>query len=609
MSRSLTAQKLGDSVLEGFKRLEQFRKARAYAVREYMGTYMAQQYGLTGERPINLVFLTIRALVPNLVQRAGATKVLTDILEQREYAEKVGLALTQLHRKLKMHRKLRAGLVDTALSGLSVYKTSLAQSGQRLTIDTDVDVDPMQIYTKLVGLDDLTVDPMCRRFDEGKFTGHRTRIERAKLLSMDGWDHDLVKRLPRAGLKDSSGIERSENITQDDPMSSTFNAWQDYVNVVEVWVPEAEAICYIPDPTEATAKDFLKMEEYYGPPDGMYTFGSITQPVPDNPFPVAPVGVWRDLADMTNRLFKKAMDQSDRQKNVGIYNPAQSDTAEAIHDALDGQWIPSEDPSAINIQSFEGADPGTVQMTQNLYSWFNLVAGNPDMMSGSAINSNKATGQQILQQNASISVNDMRDMMYETTAEISSKQAWFLHNDDLLFQPGQPGIPLIKRLPTGEEKQLYLTPDDKTGPFDTLGFEIVQRSMAVIDPQTREKMLTYFVSQVLPQAFMALQIATQAGQPFNISTYLANVAEDLGLTGVIDGIWEDPSFRSRMQWYSDMVGSPKKGAQGQAGGTGMQNNGGFAVGGSPMGTPTQQFNQNAQATAAEGQARMKGGGF
>lgn len=603
MSRSLTARKLGESVKEGFDRPDQFRKARAYAVREYMGTYMAEKYGMTGERPINLVFLTIRALVPNLVQKSGMNKVVTDILAQREYAEKLGLGLTKLHKQLKMHQILRSGTVDTALSGLVVYKTSLDQSGQHITVANDIAVDPMQIYTSQVSLDDLTVDPLCRRFKEAKFLGHRVRIERAKLLDLDGWDHDLVKRLPRAGSKHES--ERSEAITQGDINSMDFVAWQDYVNVVEVWVPEADAVCYIPDPCEAAPLDFLKIEEYYGPADGLYTFGSITQPIPDNPFPVAPVGIWRDLGDMTNRLFKKAMDQADRQKNLGFYNPANADTAAAAHDALDGTWIATEDPSSIKIESFEGADPGTVQMTQNLYGWFNLVAGNPDMMSGSAINSNKATGQQILQQNASVSIEDMRNMTYETAADISAKQAWFMHNDDLLFQPDQPGIPLIKRLPTGEEQQLYLSPDDRTGRFDTLGFEIVQRSMTIVDPATRERVLSYFLTQVLPNAFMALQIATQAGQPFNISTYLTNVAEDLGISAIVDGIWADPTFQSRMQWFADMQGTPKKLGKGTES---MQDGGGgFPIGGSPLGTPTQQFNQNAQATAALGQQSVKGG--
>ena len=112
MSRALTAQKLSESTKEGFQRLDRFRKARAYAVKEYCGTYMTEKYGITGEKPLNLVFMAIRALVPNLVQRAGMTRVLTDLLVQRDYAEKVGLALHQLHKKVKLHKTLRSGIVE-----------------------------------------------------------------------------------------------------------------------------------------------------------------------------------------------------------------------------------------------------------------------------------------------------------------------------------------------------------------------------------------------------------------------------------------------------------------------------------------------------------------
>lgn len=604
MSRSLTATKVSASAQEGFHRLKQFRKARAYSVKEYCGTYMTEKYGTTGEKPLNLVFMAIRALVPNLVQKAGMSKVLTDILAQRDYAEKMGLALYQLHKKIKLHKILRAGIVDMTLGGLGIFKSGLDFSGKSIPVADDITVDPMQLYTHLVSLDDFTVDPMCRSFGQASFLGHRIRIERAKLMKLDGWKKDLIKSLPRAGNKDSS--ERSETLTQEDTQSLEYAAWQDFVNVVELWVPEAEAIVYIPDPEEAVRSEFLAVNEYYGPPTGPYTFSSITQPVPDNPFPVAPVGIWRDLADMANRLFKKSMDQADRQKNVGVYSPSNADVADAIHEAIDGEWVASEDPQGVNIQSFEGADQGTVEMTQGLYSWYNLAAGNPDMLSGVGINSNKATGQQILQQNASVSIGDMRDMLYEAAADISAKHTWYLHNDDLMFVPGQPGIPLIKRQPTGEEQQMYLTPDDRTGEFDTLGFEIVARSMAVLDPIARQQLVTQFVTQVFPQAVNAFMMAQQAGLEFNISQYLMNIAEDMGITSVVDDIWTDPKFRARMQWYADTTGSPKKLDGGGSANTSQ--NGGFPVGGTPMGPPTQQFNQNAQMGAAPAQAALKTGG-
>jgi hypothetical protein len=181
-----------------------------------------------------------------------------------------------------------------------------------------------------------------------------------------------------------------------------------------------------------------------------------------------------------------------------------------------------------------------------------------------------------------------------------------LHNDDLLFVPGQPGIPLIKRLPSGGEQQLYLTPQDKTGPFESLGFEIVRRSMSVIDPALRVRLVSQFCTQIIPQAFNALLIATQAGQPFNVSRYLSIAAEEMGISEVIDEIWQDPTFRERMAWYQQTVGSPKKAGDG---GVGSTQNGGLPVGGTPLPGPTEQFNMNAQATAAEGQQANAIGGF
>jgi len=73
-----------------------------------------------------------------------------------------------------------------------------------------------------------------------------------------------------------------------------------------------------------------------------------------------------------------------------------------------------------------------------------------------------------------------------------------------------------------------------------------------------------------------------------------------------DGIWTDKNFQARMQWYADIMGSPKKsGDMGQS----VTQNGGMPVGGTPMGTPTQEFNQNAQAAAAVGQQNLNRGGM
>lgn len=607
MAVELTANRLSESVKEGFKRVRRFRLARASHIRKYVGTYMTETEGVTGTDPINLVFLAIRSLVPNVIQREGVNKILTPVIAQREYAEKLGLALDELHRKTHRARMLRACVVDMCF-GLTIVKTGLATSGQLFTVADDLQVDPGQLYSERISLDDFVCDPQCLSFDKAAFLGHRIRIERNKLLATPGWNQELIRRLPRAGTKGPN--DRAADLTKDDSQSSTTVDFQDYVNIVELYVPEAESVAYLPDPEEAASSDFLKIEPYYGPPSGCYSFGAITQPVPDNPFPIAPVGVWRDLSDMASQLFRKAMSQADRQKNVGIYQPSQTDVAEAIHDAKDGEWIASENPDGVQIKSFEGPSQEMVAMTSNIYGWFNLVAGNPDLMSGANINSDKATGQQILQNNASISVGDMRDMTYDFAAEISGKEAWYLHNDDLMFVPGQPGIPLIKRLPDGRERQLFLTPQDKSGEFDTLGFTIVKRSMTVIDSENRARLVSQFVTQAVPQAFQALMISMQAGVPFNVQRYLTRIAEDWGIIEVIDDVFNDPDFQQRMAWYAATIGKQnrKEGRSGPGGTMDTIQNGGFPVGGTPMPGPTTQFNQGAQATAATAQSNAAMGG-
>ncbi len=606
MAIELSAGKISEAVREGSKRVERFRKARASHIRAYVGDYFAQEAGMTGDQPLNLVFLAIRSLVPSVVQKEGLNKVLTPVLAQREYAEKIGLALDELHKKIHMARLLRSCVVD-ACFGLTIVKTSIAASGQLFTVAPDIKVDPGQLYSERISLDDFVVDPCCTSFDRAAFLGHRIRIERNKLMEAEGFNKELIKSLPQAGTKKD---DRAQDLSKDENNANEMRDLQDYVNIMEIYVPEAQSVCWIPDPEEMGATDFLKVEPYYGPSSGYYSFGLLTQPVPDNPFPIAPVGVWRDLSDMACKLFKKAMSQADRQKNVGVYDPANADVAEAIHDAVDGEWVASNNPAGVQIMNFEGPSAETVQFTQTIYGWFNLVAGNPDLMSGANISTDKATGQQILQQNASIGVGDIRDLVYDFAADISGKQAWFLHNDDLMFVPGQPGIPLIKRLPNGNERQLWLTPQDKSGEFDTLGFTIVRRSMSVIDPETRARLVSQFAIQVVPQAFQALMVAMQAGQPFNIQKYLTRIAEDWGISEVVDEIFTDPDFQSRMQWYASTVGKKNKKAGGASpGGMDTTQNGAFPVGGTPMGTPMQNFNQNAQATAAEGQSAMAMGGM
>ncbi|GAH02657.1 unnamed protein product, partial [marine sediment metagenome] len=270
------------------------------------------------------IFHAIRTLVPNLVMKNPITKVTTDDVEQEDYAFLLGLALDSIDKKIKMKTILRGGIV-AALFAMGIFKTGIAASGQVLTWG-DLQLDPGQVYSDLVDLDDFVIDPSCRSFDKPAFLGDRNRVPRQLLLDDNECDHDLVMRLPRSSHPDAKN--KIEKLTQSNLSNIEIFELQDFIDVVELFVPEANATLLIPDPEVIIFNNYIKGVSFYGPSEGPYTTLALTPPVPGNPYPVAPVGIWHDLHVMANKSMVKSMEQADRQKDVGVYDPAGADEAE-----------------------------------------------------------------------------------------------------------------------------------------------------------------------------------------------------------------------------------------------------------------------------------------
>lgn len=602
MSVELTAKVVSEAVKEGFERMRRYRKARAMFVKDYVGHYFRSEHGLTGEMPINLVFLAIHALVPTLIQREGFNKVQTDFLNQKEYAEMLGLALNRLQRKLKLKDVLRASVVDMCF-GFTVLKTSVAADGMLLQTADDQDVPLGQIFTDSISLDDFTFDPTATAFDKSAFMGHRVRVPRS-MLEEYGWDKDLLEQLPSANEhpRESQWVQ---SITQDGKKAARMHELQDYVYVVEVHVADADAIVYVPDPYQTTLDDFLHTQEYVGPDGGPYTIGALTQPVPDNPFPIAPVGMWRDLNDMANIIFKKFMGQSERQKDILLYRPELADVADAIRTALDGEAIGCTDPKGINVASFGGQNPDNQNMVQELKGWFNYIAGNPDQLMGAGNTADTATEYSGNQANASVRIEDMRDRIADVHADISRKQAWHLHTDPLMFDGNAPGIPLIRRVTGGQEVQLFLTPEQRKGDWLDFTFEIVKRSMTVLEPILRSRRLMEFHTSVIPSLAQSAMVMMQMGVEFNLPRALMQAAEEMGIAEAVQEVFQDPEFQKRMQILQSM--GPQQTGKAGSGLQGILQNGGSPMRGSMMG-PGTEMRQQQQAPAAEAQSAAGFGG-
>ena len=556
MPEYFTPTKFALAVKQGFERNKRHRRARAMFIKEYVGRYYASEFGLTGDEPINLIFNTIRATVPNLVMKYGVNKVATEITEYRQYAYLLGLALDKLDKTTKLKDTLRAGIVD-AFFMMGIFKTGLADGGKMLNFG-DILIDEGQVYTDLVDFDDFTADPSCKDYRKAAFLGDRNRIPRQILLDDDEFDHDLVLKIPKSTHPNAK--DKIESLTRRNMSDSEMYELQDFIDVVEVFVPGANALITIPDPSQKIFSEYLAAREYYGPKAGPYTILALTQPVPGNPFPVAPVGIHYDLHRMANKMMVKTMEQADREKSIAVADPSGADEAEDIRTAKDGDVIMGN-PDTVKVVTFGGNNVKSEAMLQQCQIWHNYMSGNPDQMSGLVSNAESATQANILQANATITIEDCRGMIYDVAAEVNEKMAWYLHTDPFI------NIPLSKRQPGGKYEQLQLTPEQRSGDFLDYTFTMKARSMSRLDPAVRTKRIVEFAANVVPSVMNTAMVAMQMGLPFNVQAAITDIAEEQGILDDVQDWFDDPTFMQRVQLQMAMNPQPAGKAQPVQGGT------------------------------------------
>ncbi len=595
---AISPRKIQEVVKSGFRRMEIYRRTRAMFVKAYVGQYYTKEYGITGEQPINLLFSAIRSIVPTIVSKNPRNKVVTDHLSFSEYAELQSLALDKIAHRVKLKELLRSWVVS-AMFGLGIVKIGISAEGNCILVDDQL-IDPGDIYVSLVDLDDFVIDPLCKSITESSFLGNVTSIPRQYLLDNDLYNHDLVIKIPSATVLQGD-IRATAELSRERGGVFEMKDLQDIVNVVELWIPDADALVTIPDPREITFNEYIGITDYYGPKTGPYRFLSFTPPVESNPMPIAPVSQYYDLHVAANRTFVKILDQAENQKDILLYRPSHADTAQDILDARNNEAVASDDPKSAVTVSFGGQNKGNEQMLAQLQVWFNYMSGNPDQISGAASEAETATQANILQSNAAVSIEDARDLLYEGTAGISHDCAWYLHHDPLL------DMVLARRKPGRETEQVVLTPEQRLGDVEDFIYTIVAKSMSHIDPNVIAKRTMEYMTNVVPALANTAMMLVQLGVPFNLQRALTLAAEESGLSESMKEIFDDPEFQQKLEMYmmlhsggqGDSAGAGTPGSTRKAGPQsfqGIAQNNGFSMKRDAT-TPGQDANAAAQGGA------------
>lgn len=615
MPTEIGPKKIQQAVEDGYSRMEKRRRARLLFLKQYVGHYYDAETGVIGTEPLNLIFNAIRVLESKIVYSLPTHKVETEYLAYRDYGDMLGKALHLQDRKLNIREVYRRGVVD-AIFMLGILKTGLCDSGTAIHFEENDRIDPGTVYTETVDFDNFVIDPNCRNpdFSDAMFMGDRVVVDRQALLDSGLYDVEAVKRLPSANsdpdTKDRVDRMSASNINFDE------TEIEDRVEVWELWVPRAKAIVTVAAGKGISTDEFLRVQDYYGPDEGPYTFLRLTPPVPNNPFPISSVGIWFDLHVMANRSMRKIMDQADRQKTLVGYRRSAADDAQEALEASDGEAVAMDDPEGVKTFQFGGQEASNEAHLGQLQHWFNMMAGDPEGQAGLGGNAGSATEANIMQGNAQTSLDDMRDAVYRWASDEARKRAWYMHTDPLMevpliqrvsvpaeYTPGPEG-PVMARPPQQQEVQVMLTPEARRGDFLDFMFSITPESMSRVDSKQRLAKAMEFAVKILPSAAQAAQVSMQMGVAFSFPKFATRMAEEAGITWM-DEVFQDPEFQMQqaMQMMRGPQLEPSKGVVSAGSLSGVMQNGQSPMAGQTR-DPGQQFRHDVQSGANAGQAEL-----
>lgn len=560
MPTEISPRKFQQEVNRGFDRLKNFRSARLMFLRNYVGQYYDQASGSIGTEALNLIFNAIRVLVPTIVMNFPRHRVNSRFVASQEYAELLGMALDYHDRipSTKIIPTYRSVIVD-AIFTLGIIKTGLAASDSVYAFDDQFKINAGEVYSAAVDFDNFIVDSNCKEhmFTDARYMGDRICVSRQELLDSGLYDNSLIEQLPRAGNQTGNRAKEARNLSQSSLSSTDRYGLLDEVEIAELWVPQAQAIVTVPGTKDITFDDYLRVADYEGPDSGPYSLLSLTPPVPGNPLPVPMVGIWNDLHISANRMAKKILDQAERQKDLVAYRRALAEDAEEMQQAMDGEAIATDDPDGVRVISFGGQQQSNEIHLAQLNSWFNMMSGNPQAIGGERFQVDSATEARLLQSNASIGIEDMKDLVYQMAASEGRLRAWYFHTDPLIeiplikrqqmpaeFQQGILG-PEMTKSPRIEQVQIFLTPEARRGDFIDFTFAIEPESMGRKDSETRFREAIDFAVKILPAALQAAQSAAMLGIPFSPKIFVIKMAQERGIDWM-DQVFADPEFQQQM---------------------------------------------------------------
>ena len=475
--------KLVASISWSERNLEFPKRKRLQSIRQVIG-YHYMEGGNEFRVPVPMLALATQIYIRLLTPKNPRCLINTSDPSLKPTAANLELAVNQIPKEIYLSDTIRK-MVMEALFSVGVVKIGIYEVGTQLGHKVG------KTFVDNVSLDNYFLDMSAKSFDEIDYEGNQYWRDYDEVM-----DSDWLPKKVRDELKPDeytlvgpAGEPRAEEISSDE----SADQYRDRVWLRDLWLPKEGLLITMTTNTNT----FLKAVEWEGPKCGPYVkLGFID--VPGNLLPMPPVSLWRDLHELSNKIFRKIGQQAEDAKSVQAFQGGDEESVNNYKAAKDGEGIRYTGAAPITL-STPGVDAKSLAFYLQCRDLFSYFAGNLDSLGGLGNQAPTLGQDKLLNLSASAQMADMSDRVAETVKEIFQALAFYEWGDPTSKRVLDKPIPGLE----GKSLPVKWNHQSKRGNFEAYKLDIDVYSLQDNSPGARlqklQLMLKEFVMPFMQQ--------------------------------------------------------------------------------------------------------------
>ena len=484
---SADIEQLSKAVGYSRKCLKVFRDNRLDILRQLVGNHYSNN-GADDKVPINLLELAINIYMQRLAAQSPQAEVTTDYPQLKEICTRTEISGNQLLDDMKLGDTLQMAVMA------GIICQGVVKTGGKL-VDVELGGETLQNikgFAAYVSLDDWVQD-MTASDDEGsQFEGnfYYVTVDEAEAMfpKYKGKFEEIDKQTED---KKDKAHDISEN-----EAGGQREEFRPRVRLFDIYLIKHRMVlrCSTNDDDEDPIREVLGIVDWSKRKRGPYHKLAFMK-IDNNAIPVAPAMHWKDLHDLSNRLFRKLGRQADRQKTItGVMRGSAKDGNRVV-EANDGDTITLDNPQATQEYNYGGIQAETLGFLVMVRDLFGYMAGNLDVLGGLGPQSETLGQDRLLSASASMRIQKMQKATINFVRDIIEDIFLYMWEDPLYN-------PTVTKKVKGFDDvsvQVPFGPDERRAEFLRLNIDIEPYSMQHTTPEAKMQGLrTIFAEFVAP---------------------------------------------------------------------------------------------------------------